>query len=139
MNIFLGSLPVFHFECNSNVPCCVYVFFKLELMLGIEKVLFFDIIWHLKITQQAHTDEISYGYLPGGVQARETERGPNTVTLWGGWIPVGQDDGVCIEYFSLTAVPPSVLASSSYTYLRRRWQNRTRQMRNRQFIKWNFM
>jgi len=58
-------------------------------------------------------------YSPGGDQAREMEKGPDTVTLWGGGIPVGQEAGVCIAYLSLTPVPPSVLASSSYKYLQR--------------------
>lgn len=62
-------------------------------------------------------------YSPGVVQAREMEWGPDTVTLWGGWIPVGQETGVCITYLSLTPVPPSVLASSSYIYLKR-WQGK---------------
>lgn len=33
---------------------------------------------------------------------------------------MGLETGVCITYVSLTLVPPPVLASSSYTYLKRR-------------------
>lgn len=64
-----------------------------------------------------------HSYSPGGVQAREMEWGPDTVTLWGDGIPVGHDTGVCITYLSLTPVPPSVVASNSYTYLKR-WQGK---------------
>lgn len=41
---------------------------------------------------------------------------------------MGQDAGVSMEYSPLTPVPPSVLASSSYTYLRRRQKIRGGQM-----------
>lgn len=58
-------------------------------------------------------------YLPGGAQEREMEWGPDTITLWGGGIPVGHETGVCITYLSLSPVPPPVLAPSSYTYLKK--------------------